>query len=336
MEENIMEKLINPMVKNMSAGNSVSGNYLITDASVRQSNAGSGSKYFRCTVKDSSGSILANLWNCGDINPDMYNGKIVSLFATIESYKGKPQLTIHEMKCIDSDLLNATEMNAIIPTAPIDVVEACSNIRQKLNTISNTTLRCITTHLFDKYEADIKRIPAAKTMHHAFVHGLLMHTLSVMAICSKIAQAYDITLGLAASNALINKDLLIAGAFCHDLAKNREFILDEYGLATDLSEENLLLGHLAMGIEYVNDAARACHIDPNAKEIIFLKHMILSHHGTPEKGACTLPKIPEAEILSYADDLDAKLEMYREKYQNMEGNSISDYHAMLSKRIIKK
>lgn len=139
-----------------------------------------------------------------------------------------------------------------------------------------------------------KRAPAAKRMHHAYLGGLLEHTLAVGRLADAVAKFYS----------PVDRSLLLTGALLHDVGKVREFAFDQYPF--EYTETGRLVGHLVLGTEMVQ--ARIERIkDFPPKQGVWLKHLILSHHGQHEFGSPCLPMMLEAFILNFLDDLDAKV-----------------------------
>ena len=116
--------------------------------------------------------------------------------------------------------------------------------------------------------------------------------------------------------------LLLAGTFLHDFAKIQEFQVSQTGLVTDYTTEGQLLGHLVMGAQQAAEVCAACSV-PSDRAML-LQHMILSHHGEPEFGAAVLPQCAEAELLSYIDLIDSRMEIYREVLDKTEVGQFSD------------
>ena len=150
-----------------------------------------------------------------------------------------------------------------------------------------------------------------------------MHTAYMMKTALFLAKLYG---------SLLDRDLLLAGAFLHDFAKIREFSLSPTGLVADYSVAGQLLGHLVMGAEETAQVCRELNI-PEEKSLL-LQHMILSHHGTPEFGAAVVPACAESELLSYIDMMDSRMEIYRETLEKTEPGAFSDrIFALDNKRI---
>ena len=155
--------------------------------------------------------------------------------------------------------------------------------------------------MLDAHGEALAAIPAAKSVHHAFLGGLLMHTANMMRIADFLAGMYPET---------IDRSLLLCGTLLHDMAKEREFVFSQLGLATDYSVKGQLLGHLVMGAQEAAETAQRLGV-PEEKSVL-LQHLILSHHGEPEFGAAVRPVCAESELLSYIDMIDSRMEIYRE------------------------
>ena len=143
---------------------------------------------------------------------------------------------------------------------------------------------------------------AAKTVHHGFVGGLMQHTLGVAGVCDYISGKYEV----------LNRDLLITAALCHDIAKTKEFTAFP---ENDYSDDGQLLGHIVMGSEMVAIAASQIEGFPHT-HLSQLQHCILAHHGKYEFGSPKLPALVEAMALNLADEMDSKIEIFTELFEN--------------------
>ena len=139
----------------------------------------------------------------------------------------------------------------------------------------------------------------------------------------------DFLAGLYADT--VDRSLLLAGTFAHDLQKETEFVFSELGMVTDYSMKGQLLGHLVMGAEEVAEISRELNID--GEKAVLLQHMVLSHHGEPEFGAAVKPMCAESELLSYIDMIDSRMEIYRETLENMNPGEFSNRIFALEKRV---
>jgi 3'-5' exoribonuclease len=144
-------------------------------------------------------------------------------------------------------------------------------------------------------EEQFKRAPAAKLMHHAYLGGLIEHTLSVVELALKVCQCYG---------DVLDQDLLVAGAMLHDIGKTREF---RYELAIDYTDEGRLLNHIVCGILMLEEKLDQLGTFFPQETALQLKHLIASHHGNREFGSPEPPKTLEALVLNHIDEIDAKI-----------------------------
>jgi 3'-5' exoribonuclease len=183
-----------------------------------------------------------------------------------------------------------------IPKSKRDIEEMYSELKKYLDSIQNEDLKKFVDYLLsdEKFVSDFKKSPAAMYKHHGWIGGLLEHTLSVVKISVNALDIYP----------QLDKDLVIAGAFIHDIGKIEEFKVTS---SIKVSEEGMLLGHISIGLEKLSKILDKLEINPVIK--LKLKHIILSHHGNLEYGSPKLPAFPEAMLIYHADDMDAKLNL---------------------------
>ena len=149
-----------------------------------------------------------------------------------------------------------------------------------------------------------------------------MHTVYMLEIAEFLSGLYS---------SVIDRSLLLAGTLLHDIAKLQEFLVSDLGVVTEYSVKGQLLGHLVMGAQEAAEIGKELQI-PEEKSVL-LQHMLLSHHGQPEFGAAVVPMCAEAELLSYIDNIDAKMEVYREYLEKTEPGTFSQRIFALEKRI---
>jgi 3'-5' exoribonuclease len=154
--------------------------------------------------------------------------------------------------------------------------------------------------------AALRQAPAAKGMHHAWMGGLLEHVLSLMGMCELAAGHYP----------QVNRDLLLTGVVLHDIGKLREL---RWGTSFDYTLEGQMLGHITIGIRMIEEKIAGIANFPAAKRLL-VEHLVLSHHGRYEFGSPKLPMTPEAIMLHYLDDLDAKMQTMRNEFARAESN----------------
>ena len=247
-------------------------------------------------------------------------GKIVKIRGTVSEYRGTTQIVLDRIRLAEP--ADPVDRSALVPTAPIDSEAAWQEIEQFVASMEDRDYQAVCRILLERHGEALRTIPAAKSVHHGFVGGLLMHTRDMLRLADFLAGQYD---------SVVNRDLLLAGTLLHDFAKEQEFTRSELGLVTDYSVKGQLLGHLVMGAQEAADAAREAGI-PEEKSVL-LQHMILSHHGEPEYGAAVRPMCAESELLSEIDIIDSRMEIYREQLAQVPEGAFSGRIFALDKKI---
>ena len=284
-------------VSRLKAGSAVSGYYLLSSAVLKT--ASSGKPFLNAVISDKTGSIPVFLWNySGPIGPGE-DGRIVCAKGQASEFKGNLQVTLESLRLAEES--DEVDLDALVPVAPIDPEQMLAQIRQILDSLEDPDYRAVCDAFLERHLAAFVSIPAAKSVHHSFLHGLLMHTGYMVRIADNLSALYAGT---------VNRSLLLAGTFLHDFAKREEFTFSELGLVSGYSVKGQLLGHLVMGAQEVCEICKELGI-PEEKSVL-LQHMLLSHHGKPEFGAAVIPVCAESELLSMIDMLDARMEIYRE------------------------
>ena len=238
-------------------------------------------------------------------------GKIVCIQGRVSEFKGALQVTADRIRLAQDN--DRYDLSLLVPTAPLDLQETLEELDAMLSSMEDEGYREVCREMLRRHQRAFTTIPAAKSVHHGFVHGLLMHTVNMMKTAVFLAAQYG---------EFLDRDLLLAGTFLHDFAKIREFQVSQTGLVTDYTTQGQLLGHLVMGAQEVGGICAACGV-PEARSTL-LQHMILSHHGQPEFGAAVLPQCAEAELLCYIDMIDSRMEIYREVLDKTEVGQFSD------------
>ncbi|MDR1745087.1 MAG: HD domain-containing protein [Planctomycetota bacterium] len=280
-----------PTLASLRDGDAFEGFYIVKESSFQT--AVNGKNYIRMTIADATAAFMANIW---DANRDLFAlcpaGSIVKIQGVSETYKGKPQIRIGRFRPAHE---SEVELDDFLPKTKRDVGAMRDELLALAGSLADADYKAMADAFFsDKNLMDaFARAPAARDLHHAFLGGLLEHTLNV----SRMANAF-------AATARVDRDLLLLGAMLHDVGKIEELSAT---LVIDYTDRGKLLGHLVIGAEMIADRARAIPDFPREK-LHLLQHMILSHHGRYEYGSPVLPKIPEAFALHHLDNLDAKVE----------------------------
>lgn len=258
----------------------------------------SGKPYDNVLLQDKTGTLDAKIWDPGSVGIDEFDAMdYVAVTGDVTSFQGNLQLSIKRVRKVGE---GEYEPENYLPVTDKDIDEMYNEMMGYINSIKNPYLSRL-LHMFFDDEAFAKAFKfhsAAKSVHHGFVGGLLEHTVSVTRNCNYFAQNYP----------FLNRDLLLTAAMFHDIGKLKE--LSTFP-ANDYTDAGQLLGHIMIGAEWIGEKIREIDGFPVvlANE---LKHCILAHHGELEYGSPKKPALVEALALSFADNLDAKMETVRE------------------------
>ena len=303
-----------------TVGDEVEGFYLLKAASSRTT--GAGKPFLSGTVSDRSGSAEAVIWDYSGPVDGSDAGKIIKLRGQVSLYRGSLQLTISKLRLAGEN--DRYDSSRLLPTAPIDVEARLEEIRALIASMDDEGYRAVAGTMLERHLSAFRTIPAAKSVHHSFLSGLLMHTSNMLRLADFLAGLYS---------EIVDRNLLLTGTLLHDFAKEREFSFSELGLVTDYSTAGQLLGHLAMGAQEAASVAAELGLDE--EKSLLLQHMILSHHGEPEFGAVVRPMCAEAELLSEIDKIDSRMEIYAETLATMNPGEVSERIYALEKKIYK-
>ena len=268
----------------------------------------SGKPYDNVILQDKTGTLDAKIWDPGSVGIDEFDAMdYVAVTGDVTSFQGNLQLSIKRVRKVGE---GEYEPENYLPVTDKDIDEMYTEMMGYINSIKNPYLSKL-LHMFFDDEAFAKAFKfhsAAKSVHHGFVGGLLEHTVSVTRNCNYFAENYP----------FLNRDLLLTAAMFHDIGKLKELSTFPENDYTDAGQ---LLGHIMIGAEWIGDKIREIDGFPVvlANE---LKHCILAHHGELEYGSPKKPALVEALALSFADNLDAKMETVREILAGVPENNL--------------
>lgn len=269
---------------------------------IRPSMTKYGSPCFRADLKDASGMIQAVCWDVDGSITSAQNGEIVEVIGKVGNYNGQAQIVVESLSFVDPADINEDSLPELILPAPIDVEEYKKDLSSFLNSFQDVDVHNICAFVFFCYGEAFESYPAAKSIHHAFKHGLLMHSVDMAKMADSLA---DLKPGS------FNRDLLIAGALLHDIGKVVEFEISSVtGLVTGYSDTGNLIGHSVIGAQMIEEAAGV--VGARSEVVELLKHMVLAHHGEPNCGSARVPMTIEAELLHKLDSLDSRRRIYEE------------------------
>lgn len=261
-----------------------------------------GKEYINASLMDKTGTIEGKIWDPSDGGiSDFEKNDYVEVTADVNVWNNTKQLNIKRIRVASEGEYDPGEY---LPMSPRDIGEMYDELLGLIESIGDEHYKVLLKKFFVEDEAFIKvfkSCSAAKTVHHGFVGGLLQHTLGVAKICDFLSGSYPV----------LNRDLLITSALCHDIAKTKEFTPFP---ENDYSDDGQLLGHIVMGSEMVAVCAASIDGFPHVK-LTQLQHCILAHHGKYEYGSPKLPELVEAMALNFADEMDSKIEIYTELFE---------------------
>ena len=308
-------------VADLQANQQVTTTFLVKAKEVKSKKTGE--PYLSLTLGDRSGDLDAKMWdNVEEVESTFDRDDFVKVKGLVQIYRNHPQLTIHKMRrCQDQDV----DFADYFPKTSKDVDAMFDEMLNMVDQVQNPPLRELLMALLldDDFAVKFKRAPAAKSLHHAWLGGLLEHTLSLCKLCQMVAPHYP----------EVDRDLLLAGAILHDIGKTEEL---SYNRSFSYTNEGQLLGHMILELDMVNQ--KIAHIDGFPRQLkVMLQHMIISHHGEYEFGSPKLPMFAEAMLLHCLDNMDSKLEAIRSILQNdrnVEGDWTS-YSLMFGRSLFK-
>lgn len=277
-----------------------------------------GKTYYNIELSDKSGSIKGKIWPDAVAASNLTTeGKIVTVNATIESYRDEPQIKI-------SSLAAATTFDdaAFMAESEFDGEEMWQELKKYESKIKNKHLRGLLSNIFGNKEVttEFRSSAAGLAVHHAYRGGLLEHTLEMLRMSDGLEKTFP----------KMNKDLLITGIILHDLGKIFEY---ETGLTIKLTTAGKLQGHIFLGANYIATKAPSDMPADLSNEVI---NIVLSHHGELEYGSPVKPKTPEAFAVAMLDNVSAKTNASYHMIQSLgDGVEFSGYHRQLGTEIYK-
>jgi len=268
-----------------------------------------GKPYHRVAFRDARREVSFPIWSDSPLaaacRDEWTPGEFYKLRAVLRQSNFGPQLEIRRIRPVeDGDRKEGFDPLMCQPASRFDPEQMFAELSAiAKEQIDDEALRQLVVDILEAHRDELLMLPAAKRNHHAFVGGYLEHVLNVVRTCCHLADKYrDLYADLKPP---LDKDLVVAGAVLHDIGKLRELASGAAG--ADYTAAGSLIGHVLQGRDILREAAAGRAIDP--EKLLRLEHVIISHQRLPEWGAPKPPMTPEALIVHYADDLDAKLQM---------------------------
>ncbi len=310
-------------ITDIKDGMGITDQFMVKQCSKAETKAGK--TYLNVTLMDQTGDISCKIWDQAErYFPLCETGKVVEIQAKCQSYRKHLQLSISSVQPLDQANI---DMGNFVPSTENDVEEMATELIMLAKSVKDPFIRKLLLKFFndDVFFTVFKKAPAAKGMHHAYLGGLLEHTLGVARLANQISKLY----------ADLDRSLLLAGAMLHDIGKVKEFSFDSHTF--DYSDTGRLMGHMVIGVEMVQKRIKKIKDFPEELGVR-IKHLILSHHGRYEYGSPTLPMLMEGFVLNFVDDMDAKLNTIAgvSKKATTEGYEWSEYQRGLERFLFVK
>jgi len=282
-------------IVSLKEGDWVEEIYLVTSKQV--STAKNGVTYLSIKLSDKTGEIDGRLWdNADEVAGKFEREDFVRIKGMTSNYQGSLQIKMKTLERVDDSRVDIANFLECSPRNPDDMVKelkavaaALSNpyLKQLMNAFPND----------EPFMVTFRRTPAAKTLHHNYIGGLLEHVTELIALGQDVAKHFP----------SIDRDLVAVGAFLHDIGKVRELAVRK---SIEYTTEGRLIGHISLGYEMIVEKVNAIPGFP-VELTMLLKHIVLSHHGEYEFGSPKRPKIQEAIVINYLDDLAAKINNFQ-------------------------
>ena len=308
------------MLKELSLGDRITDFFVCSSKNVRVDK--NGNKFMQLRLTDASGNIGAIMWDVSEETANSVDqGQVVKVQGLVTSdHRSQPQIKLDQLRSAGAgDEFNLAEL---LPSSARDPEEMEAELAEIRESITNRDLSALLDEIFDDeiVYRQFCEAPAAKGVHHNYIHGLLEHSVSVCRVASAIAEQYPHD---------VNRDLVVTAALVHDIGKTSEF---NYTVAIDYSDQGRLLGHIIIGEKMVSDAIGRLDSFPEELRLQLL-HLILAHHGEKEYGSPIRPKTLEGFILNHADDVDAKANIFMRLHADTAGTgeAWSEFHRVLDR-----
>jgi 3'-5' exoribonuclease len=287
-----------------------------------------GNPYVQVELRDRSGGMSARMWNAGDnVFRSFDNGDFLHCDGKVQNFQGTLQIVLNHLERIEDEKVDLADF---MPHTEHDVAKLQEKLRHFLRTLSHPHLKAL-GELFlmdDALMQAFSACPAGVKLHHAYVGGLLEHTVTMMEIAEQLLPFYPGT----------DRDLTLMGLFLHDLGKTRELT---FARAFGYRDEGQLIGHIVQGVEMLSEkAAKVPDLmgEPLPRELLVrLQHVILSHHGTLEHGSPKVPMTPEAMLIHHIDNMDTRMHIVLRELKEDKNNATAwtPWNATLGRRIYK-
>ena len=309
-------------VNQLEPNQNITDCYLVQSKEVREKKTGE--PYLSLMLSDKSGRIDAKMWdNVVEVLDAFDRDDFVKVKGLVQLHQNRPQITVHKIRKVED---REVDFSDYFPCSVRDSDEMWRELVEIVGAVRNLHIRALLESFLDDPEIAVRyrRAPAAKSIHHAFLGGLLEHVLSLCHLSRAVAGQYP----------HLDLDLLIAGAVLHDVGKVYELTFDRgFGYSND----GQLLGHIAMAFRMIGDKTCKLPEFPDGLRTL-IEHIVLSHHGHLEFGSPKVPLFAEAMLFHYLDDLDSKMDCIRSLVENDRQalGAFTPFSGALQRSVLKK
>jgi 3'-5' exoribonuclease len=273
--------------------------FLMSDVVQRKTR--DGRPFVLCTLRDRTGQINGVFWDIPDyINALLRPGIAVLISGQVNNYKNSLQVNI-----TDANLAHNVDASELLPASQRPIEEMIDELKEIIDSLNEPWKGFVSALLLDQeFLIQYANAPAARVMHHAYIGGLLEHTLTMAKIAGYLVDTYP----------FVDRDLLLSGVLLHDMGKTKEYAFDdEFGF----TEDGRLVGHIIRAIVTIESAA--AELDFPEEKLRQLLHLVASHHGSLEWGSPVVPKTIEAILLHQVDLLDSRVQGFYDHLRNDNG-----------------
>ena len=283
-------------VRDLKEGDRVLSFFLVKHKQLEAFRDRTRGQFLTLSLSDKTGQVLARVWErAPELAETFEEGDVVKVLGEAEEYLGRLQVIVEKLRPAEEDEF---ELEDFRPHTERDIEEMLAKLREASTSVENPYLRALLDSFFtdEEFVAAFSQAPSARRIHHAYLGGVLEHTVEVLQLCQTVLTLYP----------QINRDLLMTGALLHDVGKTQEFT---YERDIDYSDEGRLLGHVVLSERMITE--RMVEIPDFPPELALrLRHLVVSHHGRYEWGSPRRPKTLEACALHYIENLDAQVNRF--------------------------
>jgi 3'-5' exoribonuclease len=283
-------------VRDLKEGDEVLSFFLVKRKQLEYFRDRTKGQFLTLTLSDKTGEVLARVWEqAPELAETFEEGDVLKVLGEVEEYLDRLQVIVEKLRLAQED---EYELEDFLPHTERDIEEMLTMVRETIASVENPYLCALLDKFFadEEFVAAFSRAPAARRIHHAYLGGLLEHTVEVVVLCQTVLTLYP----------QIHRDLLMTGALLHDVGKTKEFT---YQRDIDYSDEGRLLGHVMLSDRLITERLAEIH-DFLPELALRLRHLVVSHHGRYEWGSPRRLKTLEACALHYVENLDAQVNRF--------------------------